>query len=220
MPRDGSVTREKILDAAQGLILERGYAGMSVDNVLAKVGITKGAFFYHFKSKDELAKALLARFAAMDAKVYEETRARAEKLSRDPLQQMLIFIGLFEETFEGLTEPYPGCLFASYIYELQQFDDDTRAMITESFRKWRELLKEKFDEVVKQYPPQVEVDTSTLADAFTVVLEGAFVTGKALNEPEVIAQQLRHFRNYVELLFGEQRGDVRSLKRSESAVTA
>jgi len=220
MPKDGTQTREKILDAAQALILERGYAGMTVDNVLERVGITKGAFFYHFKSKDDLARSLIRRFADKDAQVYKEVRARAEKLSDDPLQQMLIFIGLFEEMFEGLTEPYPGCLFASYVYEMQQFDDATRALIADSFKKWRALLKQKFDAIAKRYPSQVKADSASLADAFTVVLEGAFVTGKALNEPQVIAQQLRHFKNYVSLLFEDKPAQRASASKRKVAATA
>jgi len=136
MRRDGIATRERILDAAQNLILDRGYVGMTVEHVLDEVGITKGAFFHHFKSKDDLARALLQRFAEKDAQIYSETRERAEKLSDDPLQQMLIFIGLFQEMFDKLAEPYPGCLFASYLYELQQFDDSMRALIRDAFVKW------------------------------------------------------------------------------------
>ena len=201
MRRDGTATRGKILDAAQSLVLARGYVGMTVDHVLNEVGITKGAFFHHFKSKDDLARALLQRYAERDERIYRETRERAEKLSDDPLQQVLLYIGLFQEMFEGLTEPYPGCLFASYIYELQQFGDDTRELIRSSFTKRRELLQEKFEAVARRYPPRIEVDAASLADAFTVVLEGAFVTSKALNEPKLVSDQLRHFRNYVELLF-------------------
>jgi TetR/AcrR family transcriptional repressor of nem operon len=201
MRKDGMATRERILDAAQNLILDRGYVGMTVDHVLEEVGITKGAFFHHFKTKDDLAKALLRRFAEKDAQIYAETRERAEKLSDDPLEQVLIFVRLFEEMFEGLTEPYPGCLFASYVYELQQFDEETRTLIRDSFRKWRELLKEKFEVIARKYPPRVEVDAASLADVFTVVLEGAFISSKALDEPQVIGEQLRHFRNYLELLF-------------------
>lgn len=201
MPKDGTLTRERILDAAYALILERGYVGMSLDNVIRQVGITKGAFFYHFKSKNDLAVALLQRFDAADKATLKASRARAEKLSRDPLQQVLIFIGLFEEMFEGLSEPYPGCLYASYIYELQQFDAGTLQTIRDSFLGWRALLKEKFDAVLAQYPPRLDVDTDSLADMLTVVIEGAFITSKALNEPQVVPAQLRHFRNYVELLF-------------------
>jgi TetR/AcrR family transcriptional repressor of nem operon len=218
MPKDGTVTREKILDAAQGLILERGYAGMTVDSVLERVGITKGAFFYHFKSKDELARALIKRFANEDSALYTDMKARAEKLSDDPLQQVLIFIGLFEEMFEGLTEPYPGCLFASYVYEMQQFDADTLELVKESFKTWRALLKEKFDTVAMLHPPQTDIDTASLADAFTVVLEGAFVAGKALDEPDVIVKQLRHFKNYVALLFSGAPGGTKPRKQSRRVV--
>jgi TetR/AcrR family transcriptional regulator, transcriptional repressor for nem operon len=220
MPKDGTATREKILDAAQALILDRGYAGTTVDHVLGEVGITKGAFFYHFKTKDDLAKSLLQRFADHDAQVYSETRARAERLSNDPLQQMLIYIGLFEEMFEGLTEPYPGCLFASYVYELQQFDDETRSLIKESFRKWRELLREKFDAIAERYPPRTTIDTAALADAFTVVLEGAFIASKALNEPTLIVEQLRLFKNYVELLFGASQRQRAAGRKGKDAAAA
>lgn len=201
MRKDGVATRGKILDAAQKLVLARGYVGMTVEHVLGEVGITKGAFFHHFKTKDDLARALLQRYAEMDERIYRQTRERAEKLSDDPLQQILLFIGLFQEMFEGLTEPYPGCLFASYVYELQQFGEDTQELIRRSFTKWRELLQEKFEAAARRYPPRIEVNAASLADAFTVVLEGAFITSKALNEPKLVSDQLRHFRNYVELLF-------------------
>jgi len=201
MPRDGSITREKILDAAQDLILDHGFTGVSLDRVIERVGVTKGAFFYHFKSKQDLARALIQRFGAADEAVERTSWARADKLSRDPLQRVLIFIGLFEEMFEGLTEPYPGCLFASYVYELQQFDEETRAYVAEMFVRWRRNLKQRLDAAVAQYPPRLEVDTASLADMLTVVIEGAFLTSKALHQPEVVAQQLRHLRNYVELLF-------------------
>ncbi|MEW6332070.1 MAG: TetR/AcrR family transcriptional regulator [Pseudomonadota bacterium] len=203
MPKDGSATRDSILDATQALVLERGFAGMTLDDVVKQVGITKGAFFYHFKSKNDLGKALMKRFSELDARSYDESCARAEKLSRDPLQQLLIFIGLFEEMFEELTEPYPGCLLASYLYELQQFDSATKKMITEAFTRWRTLLKGKLDAAVKQHRPKTRIDTASLADMFTVVLEGAFITAKAVDDPKVIVQQLRHFKNYIELLFAD-----------------
>jgi len=220
MRKDGTATRAKILDAAQDLILKRGYSGTTIDTVLGATGITKGAFFYHFKSKDELAQALLQRFAEQDAAIYERTRTRAEKLSSDPLQQMLIFIGLFEEMFEALSEPHPGCLFASYLYELQQFDDTTRNLIGNSFKKWRELLREKFEAIARAYPPRMRVDAGALADAFTVILEGAFITSKALAEPHVVPEQLRLFKSYIELLFAPNEGRQTSRAMAGNSAAA
>jgi TetR/AcrR family transcriptional repressor of nem operon len=202
MARQGTETREKIMNAALDLIYESGYAGTSLDTVISRVGMTKGAFFHHFRSKRELARALLQRFAEADHRHMQEVLARAERLSRDPAQQLVIIVGLFIEMFEGLTEPWPGCLFASYTYELQQFDDDTRQVIADAYLAWRNALQPKVEAALAQHPPPVEVDAASLADAVTVVLEGAFVMSKAMLEPDLVARQLRHFRNYLELLFG------------------
>jgi TetR/AcrR family transcriptional regulator, transcriptional repressor for nem operon len=201
MRKDGIATREKILDGARDLVLKLGYSGMKIDHVLEHVGLTKGAFFHHFKTKEDLAKALLRRYAEQDALIYAETREQAEKLSDDPLQQILIFIRLFEDMFSELTEPYPGCLLASYVYELQQFDDETRSLLHQTFARWRTLLQEKFELIIRKYPPQTPVSASQLADGFTVVLEGAFILAKAMNDARMASEQLRLYRNYIELLF-------------------
>jgi len=203
MARDGSSTRDKILDTAEELILERGYAGVSVDSIINRLGITKGAFFHHFRNKQALADALLKRFGDQDLALNDNFRARAEKLSRDPLQQFLIYIGLFEEMFESMTEPFPGCLFASYTYELQQFDDATQRYIADSVRRWRSDLQGWLETIMEQYPPKLPVDSASLADGLNTVLEGAFIMSKAVGEPELIVQQLRHYKNYIELLFGQ-----------------
>jgi TetR/AcrR family transcriptional repressor of nem operon len=204
MPRDGTATRDRILDSAEAVILDRGYSGMTVDRLIEAAGLTKGAFFYHFRSKDDLAAALIRRFAERDAATWTETWARAERLATDPLDRVLVFIGLFIEMFDGLTTPHPGCLYASYVYEWQTFDPDTRDVVANSFRMWRRELGSKFEQVLEKYPPRRPADAPSLADEFTVVIEGAFVMGKAMGEPELVAAQLSHFRNYVELLFRKE----------------
>jgi TetR/AcrR family transcriptional repressor of nem operon len=201
MPKDGGATRDKILDGAQALILEFGYAGMSVDRLVETAGITKGAFFYHFKSKSDLAKALIHRFRDDDLDIMETFTTRAKNLSRDPLQQILIFMGLFEDMFESMETVHSGCLFASYTHELQQFDEETHQIIMESFIEWRKHLGSWFGAIAEQYPPRIPVDIDSLADELTVILEGAFVTAKVLKDRTVIPNQLRHYRNYLELLF-------------------
>ncbi|MFA9459218.1 TetR/AcrR family transcriptional regulator [Thiohalorhabdus sp. Cl-TMA] len=202
MPRDGSATRERILNATESLVLDHGFAGTSLDMVLTETGITKGAFFYHFRGKGELARALVERYSEQDLANLEAYMARAERLSRDPLQQVLIFVGLYEEAAGALTEPYPGCLFASYCYESRQFDPATIGVINTTFDRWRERLGSKFEAVLAAYPPRLPVDAAGLADLLTTVFEGAFILSKTRGEPEVVAAHLRHYRNYLELLFG------------------
>jgi AcrR family transcriptional regulator len=52
-------TRAAILDAAAEVIEQRGFAGASLSDILARAGVTKGALYFHFSSKDELAHALV-----------------------------------------------------------------------------------------------------------------------------------------------------------------
>lgn len=201
MRRDGEATHERILDAAEALILEHGYGGTSVDRVIEAAGLTKGAFFYHFKSKADLARALVERFARLDREQFERNMARAQAITRDPLQQMLVFVGLFVELMERLEEPYPGCLFASYVYQRGLMDPEALGIVQSSLRFWRARLAERFREIMERHPPRIEVDPESLADAFTVIIEGAFLLSRSLDEARVVADQLRHYRNYLELLF-------------------
>lgn len=200
MARDGEGTRDRILDAAHELVLKHGYAATSIDMLLEKTGLTKGAFFYHFKSKAELAHALIARFAEQDHRMMTESLARAEKLARDPLQQVLVLVGLFEEMFEDLTEPY-ACLFASYIHQHDLMTDEIKVISANAMLQWRRALGEKLRVAAEKYPPRVDVDLDSVADLFNTVLEGAFIMSRTLNDPKVIAQQIRHYKNYIELLF-------------------
>lgn len=201
MARSGEATRIRIMDATEDLILGQGFATASVERIIERAGITKGTFFYHFDSKAGLSHALVERYAERDGALLENNLGRAEGLSRDPLQQMLIFVGLFAEFADALTEPYPGCLFASYCYEAGLFDEHTLAVAEGAMLSWRERLGAKFKEVMERYPPRLEVDADSLADMMTGILEGAFILSKTLKEPQVVAAQVRHYRNYLELLF-------------------
>ncbi len=201
MGKKGETTRTRILDTAQAMILDLGYSGMSIDKLISHLGMTKGAFFHHFKNKDELATALIERFSQQGVDLFNESLARARKFSDDPLQQLMILIGQYEEIFEGLTEPYPGCLLASYVYELQQFREDTLEIINREFLLSRRELGKLIGEIMKKYPPRLEVDIESLADGFMSLFEGAFVLSKSLKEADITINQLRHYKNYLRLLF-------------------
>jgi len=203
MPRSGAKTKTRILDAAHELVMGHGLGGTSIDMVLAKAEVTKGAFFYHFKTKADLARALVQRYAERDAAHLEAQMTRAEKLSREPLQQVLIFLGLLQEEVEPLSDPTGGCLIASYIYQFEDLDADARQISAQAFLLWRRRLGEKFAAAIAQHPPRLPVTAEGLADALISTFEGAFVMMRVLQEPQQICQQLSHYRSYIELLFAD-----------------
>lgn len=201
MPRNGELTKSKILDAAHGLVMGHGFSGTSIDMVLAQAGITKGAFFYHFKDKADLARTLAERYANQDAAHLQRNLNRAEALSRDPLQQVLIFIGLFQEEVAELTDSSAGCLIASYVYQFEELDQEIHRISAQALLNWREKLGGKFTEVIANYPPRLTVQAWELADGMVSAFEGGFVMMRTLQEPTQLKQQLAHYRNYIELLF-------------------
>ena len=194
-------TRERILDAAQALILDHGFGATTLDAVVNRAGITKGAFFHHFGSKSDLARSLVDRYAQLDREHLQRHWERAARLSSDPLQQLLILIGLYEEDFEALSEPFPGCLFASYIYENKLFDGETIGVLRESTLMWRRVAREMLEKVVAAHPPKVPVDLDTLADLFYALTEGSFVMTMTLGDKSLLARHSRHLRNSIEFLF-------------------
>lgn len=201
MPKSGVETREKIMNSAEALVLSLGFAGTSIDKVIAKAGITKGTFFYHFKNKQELAKVLIERFHQTDMEQFCRFMKRAETLSEDPLQQLIIFVGLLEDMMDQLDEPYPGCLFASYSYQSEQFDEETMTVVTKAMLDWREMFGLKITKAVEYHKPEKEVDADSLADLLTCILEGALLISKTMKDSKLVAPQLAHYRKYLEALF-------------------
>jgi len=201
MPRDGSITRNRIMDVAQQMVLNVGLTGTSVEKVIDRAGVTKGTFFYHFKTKQDLAAALIERYAGDDQHHFDDFMQKAEQLARDPLQQMLIFIGLFIEMTEKLEDPFPGCLYAAYCYQSGAISAEVLGQVEKMMHFWREGLSRKLDEVGRLYHPRIPVVHSQLADHVLTTFEGAFVLAKVMKEPRLASEQLIQCRNYIELLF-------------------
>lgn len=202
MPRSGTATRENLLDAAQALIFDHGFSATSVDKVIERAGVTKGAFFHHFKSKAELGRAVIERHAERDMAHCDRTLARAEKLSGDPLQQALIFVGLLQEEAEELANPVPGCLFASYLYQRLEFPAEVAETTAVTLAYWRDAFARKLRAAAEAHPPKAEILPEDLADMLLAVIEGSYVLCKAKGAPELLARQLGHYRSHLALLFG------------------
>jgi TetR/AcrR family transcriptional repressor of nem operon len=126
---------------------------------------------------------------------------RVRTLTDDPLQQLLILVGLYIELFELLKSPYPGCLLASYVYELQNFDESTVAIINEEFQHSRQQISLLLEQAVNRHQPATEIEVQALADAFMVCFEGAFILSKSFADAKITAQQLRLYRKTIELHF-------------------
>ena len=201
MARSGTQTRERILDGAQRLVLEHGLAATTVDAILAESETSKGAFFHHFPTKNDLARALVERYAESDVSFLEEFMAKAEAANDDPALQVVEFIRLFEDAADEMVAQQPSCLYVSYIYEKQLFEDGTNDVIVGAVLAWRERLAAKIREAAEAHPPRASIDADAIADHVFATFEGAFMLTRAMRDPELMRRQLALVREYVALLF-------------------
>ena len=205
-PTDAVVTvpmRQRILDAAHSLVLERGFSSTSVADVLSEVGASKGAFFHHFPTKAALGHALVERYAEADAAVLNAALAEAEATSDDPADQLVALLRGFEHAATGSSPlQQPGCLFVSFVYEQIPETDQIRPMITEAIELWRARILEKLEQAAAAGRVPADVELSALADQVFTVFEGAFILARATGDADHVRAQLAHLRHYFELLLG------------------
>jgi TetR/AcrR family transcriptional repressor of nem operon len=193
--------RERILDAAEAAVLAKGFAATSIDELVAETGVSKSGFFYHFRDKGALAKAILERYLVRDRELLEQMFARADELNDDPLHGFLVGLKFFAEMMSDLPNNHPGCIAASFAYQDQLFNREIHDLNASGILIWRKRFRERFDLIAQKYPPKGEVDFDALADTVAVLVEGGFVLGRALKDSTITPRQILLFRDYVRLIF-------------------
>lgn len=198
---EAPTTRERLLACAEAAVLQKGFAATSIEELIAEVGITKSGFFYHFRDKGELARALLERYVDNENEIFDELFRRADELNEDPLHGFLVFLKMFAELLEDLPETHPGCLIASYCYQDRLFDDDIRQKTADCLLGWRARFRERLDLIAETYPPKIEVDLDDLADMMTVLADGGIILSKIMQDKSALPRQMQHYRHYVKAVF-------------------
>ncbi|MGD9815560.1 MAG: TetR/AcrR family transcriptional regulator [Hyphomonadaceae bacterium] len=197
----GEQTRERIMDIAQDAVLHKGFASTSIEEIIAEAGITKSGFFYHFRDKNDLAKALLQRYTDTEWEVFDQLFKQADDLSDDPLHGFLIFLKLFADLMGDLPNGHPGCLIAAYVYQDVLFSQEVRNLTTEGHRIWRRRFRERLDRIAARYPPRIEVNLDDMADMLSAVADGGIILSKSLHDPSLLPRQIMQYRAYVKLVF-------------------
>ena len=197
----GRNTRDRILDVAEAAILEKGFAATSIDELIAAVGITKNGFFYHFRDKSELAKALLVRYVAREDTLFDDLFRRADELDEDPLHGFLVALKMMSEVMADLPAGHPGCLVAAYCYQDRLFDREVRDLYTSAMLGWRRRFRERLELIVARYPPRIAVDLDHLADMLSAVAEGGIVVSKVIKDKRALSQQLMLYREFIRAVF-------------------
>jgi TetR/AcrR family transcriptional repressor of nem operon len=195
MPKNGAINRERILDAAQHLVIENGFAATSVDQVLQAAGTSKGAFFHHFDSKVALARALTERYVANDIGELREALDATAHIS-DPVDRVLAFVRYFEEMAEDVMAAQSNCLYVAVLTEQQLVSNGTADLIRHAIEVWRTEIADLLAAAATSRAIDLD-DAEALADHVFVTFEGAFLLCRSTGSPEHMRTQLRVLRRLL-----------------------
>ncbi len=195
--------RQKILDAAVRVIRTQGFAGASVDELCAAAGVTKGAFFHHFKSKEAAAVAAADHFTAMADGIFAAAPYRALP---DPVDRILGYVEFRQSLMRG---ELPGftCLIGTMAQEAYLTHPPVREACARSIQSHSEMLEGDIGEAMRAHGVDAPGGAHGLALYMQAVIQGAFVLAKAHGDAAVAAGCLDHLLDHLTRLFktGEKR---------------
>lgn len=197
MARPNPAARDAVVEATQRLMVAKGYAATTVEQICHEAETTKGTFFHYFSSKEAIAKAALERFtdtqrAALDSGPHAR--------DLDPLKR---FDGFIEFVAQSLKDPIrDSCLVGILAHEMSDTHPEFRAMCRAALGRSAHDLKQLLDEIRARYAPTKLVDTQSLADLFVIMSQGAYLVSKAKGSPGPMRSALRHYQAYVHSVLG------------------
>ncbi len=194
--QENPATREKLLETAQHLMLAKGYTATSVEEICEDSNLTKGSFFHYFASKEDLGKAVLDRY--VNTMLQAVQNAPFLKKS-DPLQRLYGYID-FMIALSKDPARRSGCLLGNFAQVLTDTNPEIRTQCAAHFKLWADMLKQELDAAKAAYKVK-GLDTGALADHFISLFEGSLMLAKTRQDPDVIANNLFHFKNYLKSIF-------------------
>jgi TetR/AcrR family transcriptional regulator, transcriptional repressor for nem operon len=192
----------KLLDAAVHVIRSKGYSAARVEDICAEAGLTKGAFFHHFASKEACAVAAAARFAARADAIFD---AAPYAEFDDPRARVLGYVDFRKAILQGEL-PQFTCLLGTMVQEAY----DTHPVIREACDRYigahAARLEADLIEAKTLHAPDADWNPKSAALFSQAVLQGGFILAKAQHGPEVAADCLDHLKRYFETLLPKSEG--------------
>lgn len=199
-PAAGSA-REKLIAAAIATVRYKGFSATSVDEICQGAGVTKGAFFHHFASKEVLAIAAAGAWTD----IAEQRIFTLPDWTRipDPLERLLGHIDFRLSMLDGPAEDYT-CFVGTMVQESYNSSDPIRAACDASIRAYALRLAEDIQQAIDIYGIASGVSAVSLAYHIQAVLQGAFILAKANGHPVIARDSVMHLKRYVVMLFTQK----------------
>lgn len=190
-------SKTKLLNAAQDVIRSKGYAATTVDDICKHAGVTKGSFFHHFKSKDDLALDAAAQWGEMTEGFFADASYHDHK---DPADRLVGYVDFRIAVMEGEIREYT-CLFGTLVQETYDTHPDIRAVCDKGMTTHIGELVKDIKEAKELYTPDADWSAESLGYFIQSTLQGTFIFAKAKQNADIAKETLVHLRHYLQILF-------------------
>jgi TetR/AcrR family transcriptional repressor of nem operon len=199
--------KSKLLDTSLAVIRTKGFAASSVEELCQAAGVTKGAFFHHFRSKEDLGVAAAAHFGAMAADLFSAAPYRA---IASPRERLLGYVDFRREILQGELPEYT-CLLGTMVQETYASHPAIREACEREIVGHAATLEDDIAAAMAEVGAPASYTPRSLAPHIQAVIQGAFILAKATGGAQVAADSLGHLRRYLTLLFEpDSRGEAMS----------
>lgn len=203
-PASKPSAKTKLLDAALSVIRSRGYSATTVDELCAAAGVTKGAFFHHFRSKDELAVAAAEHWSTMTGALFADAPYHDPA---DPLDRILAYLAFRKALLQGELPEFT-CLVGTMVQETYQTAPEIREACERSITGHAETLEADIEAAMTARGLTAGWTANSLALHTQAVIQGGFILAKATGSAALAADSIDHLIRYIEMLFSAPKGQT------------
>ena len=189
-------SKDRLLDAALHVIRAKGYSATTVDDICHQAGVTKGSFFHHFKSKDDLALAAVAYWRAMTEAFFA---AAPYHQPQDPLDRLLGYLDFRAAILTGDLADYT-CLLGTLVQETYDTHPEIRNACDLALSSHIAAITRDVEAAKALYAPDAPWSAESVGTFIQAVLQGSFIFAKAEQSPQVVRDNLGHLHRYLRVL--------------------
>jgi TetR/AcrR family transcriptional regulator, transcriptional repressor for nem operon len=202
-------SKSALLDAALLVFRAKGYTATRVEDICEAAELTKGSFFHHFRSKEELAIAAAEHWISVTNPTFCSAKYRTLP---DPLERLLAYIDFRKELLKG-SLPEFTCYAGTIIQEVYETHPAVRDACEKSITGHAATLVADIEEAMRLYGVDRTFSAESLALYTQAVIQGAFILAKAKQGPAVAADCMDHLRRHIELLFAPRQPTAKQGRR-------